>query len=206
MVPITSTFASLHIIVVPTPPLCTSPLISGSQTAGPGTPRLNHALVCLRPQTTGLPLFMTRLERPTCIVSHLLPLSDQTAKPSTTVRMVTTTRWSQICCSRRTTRTSCACGASRTSHLTSRMHSTTILSRHIGYQLTTWPIEDPRRALMVKTPMLRTEVTPRRALGAPLQFLTTVHSLSTLIRLEPSPPRTTPSGTSLAEADALSYE
>jgi hypothetical protein len=81
MVLITFTFASPHIIAVLTPPPCISSLISGSRTAGPGASRLNHALFCQRPQTTGLLPLTTHLEGPTCIVSHLLPLSDQTAKP-----------------------------------------------------------------------------------------------------------------------------
>jgi len=206
MAPITFTFASPHIIVVLTPPVCISSLNSGFQTRGPGTPRLNHALVCLRPQTTGLPPFMTSSERPTCTVSHLRPLSGPTANLSTMLRKARKTRWSQICCLPRTTQISHGCGASRINLLMSRMHSTTILSRYIGSPVTNLSMEDPRRALTVKAITPRTEVTPTRAPDALLQYLTIAHTLSTLIRLEPSLPRTTPLGMSLVVADAQSCD
>jgi hypothetical protein len=203
---ITFIFASPRIIVVLIPPLCISFLIFGSRTAGPGASRLNHALVCLRLQVTGLLPLMTSLERPTCIVSHLLSPSDQTAKPSTAVQMARTTPWNQIYCSRRTTRISRVFGVSRTSLFMSRMDSTTTLSPHIGCQVTNSSMEDPRPVLMAKILLLRTEATPNRALDALLQFPTTSHSLSTLIRLGPSPPRITLLEMFLAEADVPSCE
>ncbi len=150
----------------------------------------------------GLLQFMTSSGRHTYIVFRPLLLSNPTVNPSTTVPKVKT-RWIPNCCSPRTTRTSCACGASRISLLSSRTHSTTISSRCIDHWVTKLLMDDPRRALTAKTTTSQTEVTPSLALDVPLQFLPAVLSLSILIRLEPSPLRTTALGMSLAEAGAL---
>src|SRR6266403_157026 len=151
---------------------------------------------------------MTSSGRHTCIVFHPLPLSDPMANLSTMVWKARKTRWIPNCCSPRTIRTSCACGASRINLLSSRTHSTTILSQCIDHRLTDLLMDDPMRWLTVKAATSRTEVTPSLARDVLLQSqsLTAIPNLSILIRQGPNLPRTTPLGMSLAEAVALSYD
>ena len=127
----TFTFVSLHIIVVLTLRVCILFLSFGSRTAGLGASRRLPALVCLPPQTTGSLPYTKSSERLTCTASHLLHLSDLTAKPSTPERMVRKMQSNPNCYSLKTTQTSCVCGASRINLVLSRMHSTIISSRRI---------------------------------------------------------------------------